>query len=90
MSVKNAQDKKDAFLLVLDQLGTAKNISIAIERSGISVSQLATMLAVENQTVYLWRSASPHQIRTPSIDNLIRLAYVLDTSVDELLAVKKL
>lgn len=66
-------------IILVDE--TAKNITAQIESSNLNVSELQNLFGFEQpQAIYNWREGKS----LPSLDNIIKLAYFLHTSVDEL------
>ncbi len=64
---------------------TAKNISSLMKSSKLSVSELQNLFGFEQpQAIYNWRSGKT----LPSLDNCLRLAYFLHTSVENLVIVE--
>lgn len=67
---------------VIDLIATGRNITKLRKKAGISVRDLQTIMGFTNpQAIYKWQKGCS----LPSIDNLIILAYVLDTTVDDIL-----
>lgn len=59
---------------------TCKNIKKLIAESGMTRYEMSRYLNVHRSMIYKWTST-----QLPSIDNLVRLAYVLDCSVDDII-----
>ncbi len=69
-------------MTTLDYDNTGKLIRNVCKKRGVSVEDIADHMNVSRQTVYAWFSSK----KVPTIDHLIELSDLLDTSVDELLA----
>ena len=69
---------------VIDLRATGQNIKRMREAAGISVRELQAILGFTNpQAIYKWQNGNS----LPSIDNLIILAAVLGTTIDEIIAI---
>ena len=67
---------------VIDLAATGRNITKLRVKAGISVRDLQTVMGFTNpQAIYKWQNGCC----LPSIDNLVVLAAVLGTTVDEIL-----
>ena len=63
---------------------TGENITRMRKKAGISVRELQVIFGFTNpQSIYSWQNGSS----LPTIDNLIILAAVLGTTIDEIIAV---
>ena len=69
---------------VIDPVGTGANIKALIKGSGNTVAGTARVLGLaEKSTIYKWMRGDA----MPSIDNLVILAAVLETTMDEIIVV---
>ncbi len=67
---------------VIDLAATGRNITKLRTKAGISVRDLQTVMGFTNpQAIYKWQNGCC----LPSVDNLVILAAVLDTTVDDIL-----
>ena len=74
------------FKPVLDLEATGRKIKTLIELRGISVRELQALMGFPYvQTIYNWFTGK----NMPTIDNLIVLAQLLGTSIDELLVTRQ-
>lgn len=63
---------------------TGKNIAEYIARSNLKIKDLQNLLELEQpQAIYNWLSGKD----LPKVDNLVKLAHFLDTTIDKLVAV---
>lgn len=61
---------------------TARRISTLIENSNYKVSQLQNLFCFESpQAIYNWKEGKT----LPSLDNILKLAYFLNTTVDDII-----
>ena len=61
---------------------TARRISALIENSKYNVSQLQNLFCFESpQAIYNWKEGKT----LPSLDNILKLAYFLNTTVDDII-----
>jgi transcriptional regulator with XRE-family HTH domain len=68
----------------VDYEATAKNFKKFFKESGYTIIQLQKMLCLSShQAIYYWFSGK----RFPSIENLVELAFIFNTTVDELIIV---
>ena len=68
---------------VIDLAATGQNITRLRKAAGVSVRDLQAVMGFTNpQAIYKWQNGCC----LPSIDNLVILATVLDTTVDDILA----
>ncbi|MBR4758536.1 MAG: helix-turn-helix transcriptional regulator [Lachnospiraceae bacterium] len=66
---------------VIDMKATGKNIVRLREEAGLSVKEFAYLLGFESpQAVYKWQCG----INIPSVDNLLIMAAVLGTTMEEI------
>lgn len=71
--------------ITLDMKLTGKKLCTAIKNSGYSVKDLQEMLYLScSNPIYKWMRGDT----LPSIDNLYRLSCILDTPMEDLLAVQ--
>ena len=64
---------------------TGENITRMRKEAGISVRELQIMFGFTNpQAIYSWQSGKS----LPAVDNLIILALILRTTIDELIAIE--
>ncbi len=68
----------------LDRDRTCLNIKTLCDERGITVEFISEEMNVSKQTVYSWFSGK----KMPSVDHLIELADILNTSVDRLLVTR--
>ena len=67
---------------IIDMVTTGKNIKRIRESKGISVRELQEAFGFTNpQAIYKWQNGTS----IPTLDNLVILASVLDTTVDEII-----
>lgn len=67
---------------IINMIATGENIRQLREIQGISVREIQDALGFTNpQAIYKWQ----HGESLPTIDNLVILASVLDTTVDEII-----
>lgn len=70
----------------IDMKATGLNIKKNIEKKGMKVKDIATVLGFSSAyPVYKWVNGQ----NMPNIDNLVALAAMLDTTIDNLLVVNK-
>ena len=70
---------------VVDLKLTGQNIAALRKKSGISVRELQNMLGFATpQAIYKWQRGET----LPTVENLAALAFILDVSVEDILAVK--
>ena len=71
---------------VIDPLATGLRIDELRKLKGVSIKELANEMGMANVTeIYHWRSGR----RFPNIDNLIILASVFNTTLDDIVRTKK-
>lgn len=71
--------------ITLDMELSGQKLRAAIKKSGYSVKELQKMLCLScPNPIYRWM----HGYTLPSIDNLYRLSRILETPMEELLAIK--
>jgi len=64
---------------------TGKNIREHIKASNLKVSELQNLFGFEQpQSIYNWQKGTD----LPKVDNFVRLAYFLNTTIDQLIAVR--
>lgn len=74
------------FKPVIDMTATGRKIKTQMEKQGISARELQTIMGFPYvQTIYNWFTGK----NMPTIDNLVVLAQVLETSVDGLLVTRQ-
>lgn len=74
------------FKPVIDMTATGRKIKAQMEKRGISARELQTIMGFPYvQTIYNWFTGK----NMPTIDNLVVLAQVLETSVDGLLVTRQ-
>ena len=67
---------------ILNMAETGINIKRIIKEKRIKISQLQKILGFNNpQAIYKWFRGES----IPTVDNLLVLAYVLDTTIDDLI-----
>lgn len=73
-------------LPIIDMVRTGQNINNLRKRKGLSVEQIRIMYGFNTpQAIYKWfRGAS-----LPTIDNLVILAHILETGIDEIIVLQK-
>ena len=68
--------------LVINTEATAKNIAMYIKESNLKISQLQNLFGFEKpQAIYYWRDGK----YLPSVDNLFKLAFFLNKSVNDII-----
>ena len=73
--------------LIVDMVGTGKNIIKYRKKAGLSVVDLQERLGLATpQAIYKWQQGRA----LPSIDNLIVLAAILSTTMDSIIATKQI
>ena len=81
----NAPSRKKNTIPVIDMRATGHRICILREQKHMSVKELQSLLGFEGpQAIYKWQRG----ISLPSIDNLVALAIILETTIDSILVVK--
>ena len=71
---------------IIDMKATGLNIKKNMDKKGMKVKDIATMLGFTSAyPVYKWVNGQ----NMPTIDNLVVLAAMLDTTIDNLLIIKK-
>ena len=70
---------------MVDATATGHAIKIAMDAKGLSVRDVAVSANVSTQVVYKWING----IALPSIDNLVILRELLDTSIDSLIKLQE-
>lgn len=68
----------------IDTHETGKRIGALLNGKGISVKSTAEKLSVSRQTVYKWICGKS----LPTLDNLVQLSILLDTSMDAIVIFK--
>lgn len=82
--MKQTLNSKHFFNPVILPSETAGNISKYIKASNLKIRDLQNLFGFEQpQAIYNWRAGKD----LPSVDNLVKLAHFLNTTVDNLLAV---
>ena len=82
--MKQTFDSKHFLNPVILPSETANNISNYIKASNLKIKDLQNLFGFEQpQAIYNWRSGKD----LPSIDNRVKLAHFLNTTVDTLIAV---
>lgn len=67
---------------IIDMEATGENIKQLREMQGVSVRQIQEVLGFTNpQAIYKWQKGD----NLPSIDNLVILASLLGTSIDDII-----
>lgn len=64
---------------------TGFKIKSLIKEKRVSIITVAKCLSVSRQTVYKWISGQS----LPSLDNLVQLSVLLETSIDEIIVIKR-
>ena len=81
----NAPSRKKNTIPVIDMRATGHRISTLREQKHMSVKELQALLGFEGpQAIYKWQRG----ISLPSVDNLVALAIILDTTIDSILVVE--
>jgi len=81
----NAPSRKKNTIPVIDMRATGHQICVLRERKHMSVKELQSLLGFESpQAIYKWQRGAS----LPSIDNLVALAIILDTTIDSILVVE--
>ena len=81
----NAPSRKKNTIPVIDMRATGHRISVLREQKHMSVKELQALLGFEGpQAIYKWQRGAS----LPSIDNLVALAIILDTTIDSILVVE--
>ena len=81
----NAPSRKKNTIPVIDMRATGHRISVLREQKHMSVKELQSLLGFETpQAIYKWQRGTS----LPSIDNLVALAIILDTTIDSILVVE--
>ena len=81
----NAPSRKKNTIPVIDMRATGHQICVLRERKHMSVKELQSLLGFETpQAIYKWQRGAS----LPSIDNLVALAIILDTTIDSILVVE--
>ena len=71
---------------VIDPLATGRRIDELRKMKGVSIKELANEMGLSNvSAIYQWRSGR----KFPNIDNLIILASVFNTTLDDIVRTKK-
>lgn len=80
--MKQISSAKSFYNPIILQEETAKRISDLIKNSNYKVSQLQNLFCFESpQAIYNWKEGKS----LPSLDNLYRLAYFLNTKIDDII-----
>ena len=67
---------------VINMTETGKNIKTLIKEKGLKVSEIQKTYGLNTpQSIYKWMRGES----IPSIDNLVVLAYILNTTIDKLI-----
>lgn len=69
----------------IDVEATGRNLCGLMREKEYTAWDIANMVGVSAQTVYSWRSGK----KIPSIDNLVVLSAILETSLDDLIVIRK-
>ena len=70
----------------IDMVRTGINISIMRKQKGLSVSSLQDIFGFATpQAIYKWERG----ITLPTVDNLIILSYIFNTSIDSIMVIVK-
>ena len=71
-------------LPAIDMVATGRNISMMRQRAGLSVKDLQDIFGFATpQAIYKWQ----HGTALPTIDNLVVLAMIFGTSMDDIIVV---
>ena len=71
---------------VIDMAATGRNIEALRRKAGLSVRELQEIFAFSTpQAIYKWQRGEA----LPTLDNMVILARVLQTSMDEIIAYKE-
>ncbi len=72
----------------IDTEATSKNIKDILKARNITPKEVQTVLELESvQSVYKW--LNPKSKSIPSLDNLIRLAKILNCSIEDIIIIKE-
>ncbi len=72
----------------IDTEATSKNIKDIMKARNITPKEVQTVLELESvQSVYKW--LNPKSKSIPSLDNLIRLAKILNCSIEDIIIIKE-
>ena len=67
---------------IIDMAGTGRNISVLRKRAGLTVRDLQRIFGFGTpQAIYKWQQG----MSMPTIDNLVVLAAVFDTTIEDIL-----
>ncbi len=81
----NAPARKTNTIPVIDMQATGHRICVLREHKHMSVKELQTLLDFETpQAIYKWQRG----LSLPSVDNLVALAIIFETTIDSILVVK--
>lgn len=72
-------------LPAVDMKKTGDNLKTLCKNKGIQISDLTNALCVTDVAVYRWLSG----MRLPSYDNIVKLSAMLETPLDNIIAVSK-
>ncbi|MBQ8007403.1 MAG: helix-turn-helix transcriptional regulator [Lachnospiraceae bacterium] len=81
----NAPSRKKNTVPVIDMQATGHNICVLREKKRMSVKALQEILGFDTpQAIYKWQRG----ITLPSIDNLVALAIIFETTIDSILVLE--
>lgn len=81
----NAPSRKKGTVPVINMDATGHRICVFREKKRMSVKQLQELLGFDTpQAIYKWQRGQS----LPSIDNLVALAVIFDTTIDKILVVE--
>ncbi len=67
---------------IIDMSGTGRNITVLRKKAGLTVKDLQRIFGFGTpQAIYKWQQG----VAMPTIDNLVVLASVFDTSIEDIL-----
>lgn len=72
-------------LPAVDMRKTGDNLKVLCKNKGVKISDLTDALCVTDVAVYRWLSG----VRLPSYDNIVKLSAMLETPLDNIIAVSK-
>jgi len=73
---------------IINGAESAKRIKALRKAASLSVSDIQKVLGVSSQAIYSWENDNLTSL--PSLDNLVVLAYLYDTTIDNMLVVNYL
>ena len=78
------RSEADVSMPYIDMETTGKMLKAVMGEKGFSAKEIAEILGISRNAVYFWWEGK----RLPSVDNLVCMAYVMETKIDDLIGIK--